>query len=1696
MKKVVDGRFTVGTRKKFLYVTFFLLTLFSLILAGCTDPDPSTINTCNSASSTRIIGTDWLCIKDVLADQGSGKVCLVKPNENELSTSDFTKLKDDTINRLISDLDISGSGPEGDFREGIDDGLTYRSGDCYDLDSNHVFESFETPASQFDFQQAIEDTLDQPYVPLMFYCDMSHEYSQKGLIVVQEANDEEEELDIYVCHGGKWKDADDLMDDDLDKDGDGASLWWDCNDADPTRHADMSKYGIGEPAAEVCGDRVDNQCLQPYEYNDITFDWDGQWRDSWEDACDNNAFACENNCLWEGNKCDFLGAYNQDFDYYEGEGTAGYCCGAGAVDDLGRTVGDDEICLSTNEDLVSVNLDGLVTRDRVLDAELDDPEANPDNCPSGADWCWVNAGETGGSIEDVQFQVLTVKELGEDPYDVVSNSEEWFFCDANALAAEEEVLGAPEALALRDTANRFYCSQQGTNYVWAECIEPGLAFNDEVLPGVESVKYRQAGDGLYALAAEAVGGEVVLTGPAYDAYYDKSYSFYEDTFDFTGFDYLEFFVTFDQIDALPVSVLLEVFSAAEDAQEEVQYYDGNVLGYAVNAPLLEVGRTVHIKVPIEGDWKDVTRVNIFPGQSTNEITVTNVYLTSDDAPLLCSGDQDELESSWITDMDYSSASSDIRGEEICTTHFGPDAWLGRSDFTYAEVESSSASCCGNQAGEYYAGSTADGGLSACWNGDVVQENETFMNVAYEVSYYLEDKEFDASSEKLFTMGAVDDLHLLVPGRKLSLSETHDMLVGLDGIEDGEVPEGLVAFASADDPDFSVVYDAIEEGDLVEGDIIIFNEALVGGGWSEFIETYVSLPWPIAYDAYEITALEEPLNGFYTVSYEESPQIVESFDLDLRELYDIGVDLVQFDLPYSSEGLTPWIDVYFFVPEIQKRYGDLFVASPGAELPTILTLQIVAETNDLTITENPDRQEVDGFVYPCTQEECLFGLPGSPTYEITNSHPALYDLYFVPASDPDNPVLITAAAQPFTEEGNLLVKSLSQQVTLLGESFYGCQAADFIATTQFGGLDVLTENALSCSVYGNSFCAYQDNGLINSWSQEDISAYGYEVDGLSDEFVSSDDLDLHQCDPAYDTCDAEDRNQSSHAVPGRNFISNADFSALDGEDVLHWAHFDLTGVVSIDREEDFVIDGIYSLAARETLVSERIVLFAEEEYQLSYTGVCEVSATVYDKNGAVLLAKIGPGPIPFTSTEMLDASYMIIEFDGGQLGCELSEPYLQLVDPVFGANLYNYDSEFPLGAGAACCPSDMCWNGQYCVQDMGYTTFLSENVHNDTYRCVAGDWEYVDPKWDWNGEDFGYCDEQTQCFVTSSLTTGASGDYLASDFYDGNYPTCINDGEYILDHYRREGNWSSRTQFLAEGLLNVGDSIEDFALYCTDYRTNLNDHDLWASYLSGVETAPDFAGVGLGDALLDVEPEESNVCFSAIYNHDAGERLVPVEDNTCINNVCVLKFGDSEESKVALAASMNLEISDPNSFLIPLGLGDYSDLAVACPDAVGSETFVECDPTFWYAEEINSLIYAKDGVTLTTGVFDLLEDLWQWFIGLFGAGEFDAIEFLEDTNDFNKLYLLDVNGDSVKVVQELGEGGDPVILAEFEGLDSPVCDYVLNAEYDKVYRDQWPASPEQLVDCSYNETEDVYYVSTQHETGYWWEQLVGELRIFG
>ncbi|MFA6461519.1 MAG: hypothetical protein WCV90_04570 [Candidatus Woesearchaeota archaeon] len=814
----------------------------------------------------------------------------------------------------------------------------------------------------------------------------------------------------------------------------------------------------------------------------------------------------------------------------------------------------------------------------------------------------------------------------------------------------------------------------------------------------------------------------------------------------------------------------------------------------------------------------------------------------------------------------------------------------------------------------------------------------------------------------------------------------------------------------------------------------------------------------------------------------------------------GENILQYKLKKLTLTSAPnGVKFYFFDTEDGQVISDDNINPSKYDTRNLLLL---AEWRSMTPIISSTENSTD-FNYPCNQETCYFPLKGEPPYTIINTYPDLYELYFIEKNK--DPQLVTEANSEFNALGTLMAKKVAQQVVYVNtaspqpensssseetdQGFYGCEAADFLPLEP-------DKNLPYCSIKANLFCSpsvtYEIKNdkytTINSWSSESLTELGYEEPQPGAQNLTDFAQGLNLVTLPLLTA-PEQRNYSAQLLPGRNIIPNAGF-ILTGTEVSHW------DIINSEKEVkelvQVTLEGDYKLILNgEILQSERIPVPEGVSLYLSHLGSATRTVYFINRNGERSLITDNP----FQIEE--NASYLLIEFTEG----DVYHPMLQVLDAQ-GINRYTYNDRIDRG-GAACCPTNSCWNGYLCVSDMSEKTSLFEPVNvMRNYRCIKGEWKYLPSKMDWTGDPdhWGYCERNDQCFVLASSLGGIKTN-TALDFYLGSYPTCINSGEYIFDHYCDNGNWTSRTKFLVGKLIEAGQN-NDYTLYCSNYKNTLPEYEQQEPLLGG-RISQQVASAN-EDPLAVSEAKAISSCFDKIMNGE-GKRLVQdIEkhhENTCVNNFCILKYKESGATKIAFATSLNQPINSSDSFLPALSI-PLSQVETACPSlsTYNQSGFVRCDlpeleGDLWYSPQLNSIIYAKNGIQLSPGLFQKITD---WFKNLFSTKSELSPEqnFVEKAQNFREAYLSKQGDKKVRVLQEYFSEQKQMLVAEYENYDTPICSptgYLFNlkapAELEVELFNQ--VSGEGKLTCSQNGT--TQKVEAIAGLDFLWPQLTAQLR---
>jgi len=400
------------------------------------------------------------------------------------------------------------------------------------------------------------------------------------------------------------------------------------------------------------------------------------------------------------------------------------------------------------------------------------------------------------------------------------------------------------------------------------------------------------------------------------------------------------------------------------------------------------------------------------------------------------------------------------------------------------------------------------------------------------------------------------------------------------------------------------------------------------------------------------------------------------------------------------------------------------------------------------------------------------------------------------------------------------------------------------------------------------------------------------------------------------------------------------------------------------------------------------------------------------------------------------------------------------------------------------------------------------------------WTWLPILNDWNGQEWGFCQKDKQCFIPNSDPSKTINNFNI-DLLGANpvtFPQCLNNSEYLLDHYCDQGNWTSRTKFLAAKLLEVAKDVADdevYSIYCTDLRDAFIDKQelddkkeritgaLLSSQPPGQQTTGGTTGASLGTTLLGDKAESGLICFSQLQ----GEKpLVDDSENTCVNNVCILRYKDGEQMKTALATSLNKPADNENSFLPALIEG--IDVQNSCGNAISGK-FSQCqlgestlaDNSLWYSKDLNAVIFARDGLpvesTGITGAIDRLVIALKNLLGI-SSSLSEEEKFVSKAQNYRELFLLSSEqGKKVRAIKEIFPEKQ-TLVAEFEDFETVVCDYTKPNRLN--FGDFGTEGLEELqgrnkmVCTKTGQTQKVEVIGKTKDLKQLWPQLTGMLRV--
>jgi len=359
--------------------------------------------------------------------------------------------------------------------------------------------------------------------------------------------------------------------------------------------------------------------------------------------------------------------------------------------------------------------------------------------------------------------------------------------------------------------------------------------------------------------------------------------------------------------------------------------------------------------------------------------------------------------------------------------------------------------------------------------------------------------------------------------------------------------------------------------------------------------------------------------------------------------------------------------------------------------------------------------------------------------------------------------------------------------------------------------------------------------------------------------------------------------------------------------------------------------------------------------------------------------------------------------------------------------------------AECCEPTQCWDSTQCIEQQ---LNPSSEPYFGNYRCINGTWAVSDLKYDWDNHMSGYCFSQTQCLVNPS------GEYGNPD-----NPICIESDEFIGDHYCENGNWTTRTKYLALELLDLTKTTNQnlYTIYCDDYTNTLNN----INYIQQP------SGMNIIDFIL-VQRFTKGYTFNSV------------------NNFCIL----NTENNIILATSLNhpIELEDYSNFINVFEHTGETSL----PESDEGYQLIQNSNYIYYNNQTNSIIYSKQQLNFQeydTNLLDFFQNLFQYITNFFTPGGFTSTyDFINQTKDFNQLYIS--NEKQVVAIREKVTPTQEHLSISYAGTGADICESV--EKYDDYI------STTDSIQC--NETRGITYIASSLPEGInVWSQITKKLR---
>jgi hypothetical protein len=404
---------------------------------------------------------------------------------------------------------------------------------------------------------------------------------------------------------------------------------------------------------------------------------------------------------------------------------------------------------------------------------------------------------------------------------------------------------------------------------------------------------------------------------------------------------------------------------------------------------------------------------------------------------------------------------------------------------------------------------------------------------------------------------------------------------------------------------------------------------------------------------------------------------------------------------------------------------------------------------------------------------------------------------------------------------------------------------------------------------------------------------------------------------------------------------------------------------------------------------------------------------------------------------------ILFYDNSFYGCDVPESISQTHGLIQDVNSCDVKGNYFCSMQGAWsnetegvdCPSDYCWDGVTCIEDMSESGNITLIV-GQYLRCVAGNWVEPIIRYNWDNDNFSFCAREDQCFVDPDGTvTNDDMPEMYVGLGNPQNPRCIANGQFIEDHYCDNGNWTSRTKFIATQLLDISGSTDSFTLYCDSYDKIFPSGSFTSTqetFIRGVEVVSGFAYYS---------------CFPDKY--DEYGYMAP-----CINSICRLDYDNKDKLAFGMSVNrpLNFSLHTPSIYFLEnlFEVGRFY-----CDHLFGSNVnFTKCDVAnyiFWYSDRLNSIITPDHSIDFD--VPSIWDGIVNFFIELFGGAPIDPLvtaidfSFLNQTKDFNRICISKQGDKTAYMVIENPKPSTKYVAARYENIETNMCNLIEERDFD-------------------------------------------------